>query len=156
VIPLTTILMNNHNLKNLSFSQGKRSHSQDIFFRKFLMTTKKKSCKKLFFLNKHTYIFLDAVSESLLSKILLNTLEMHRSEIGSKKDLEFKSLMKWKDSFEINLFFNLRYWFWSVCIYLSNSATFLVLFVKFSFCKFFCNVGSLKNLFECFYNCCNL
>jgi hypothetical protein len=39
---------------------------------------------------------------------------------------------------------------------LSNSVTLSVLFVKISFCKFFCNVGFLKNLFECFYNCCNL
>ncbi len=39
---------------------------------------------------------------------------------------------------------------------LSNSVTLSVLSVKFSFCRFFCNVGFLKNLFECFYNCCNL
>ncbi len=39
---------------------------------------------------------------------------------------------------------------------LSNSVTLSVLFVKISFYKFFCNVGFLKNLFECFYNCCNL
>jgi hypothetical protein len=51
--------------KNLSFSQGKRSHSQDIFFRKFLMSTKKNHAKKPFFLNQYMYIFLDAVSENL-------------------------------------------------------------------------------------------
>ncbi len=39
---------------------------------------------------------------------------------------------------------------------LSDSVTLAVLFVKFSFCKFFCNVGFLKNFFECFYNCGNL
>jgi hypothetical protein len=31
-----------------------------------------------------------------------------------------------------------------------------VLFTKFSFCDFLCNVRFLKNLFWCFYNCCNL
>jgi hypothetical protein len=46
---------------------------------------------------------------------------------------------------------------YNVCmVLLSDSVTLAVLFVKFSFCKFFCNVGSLKNLFECFYNCGNL
>ncbi len=39
---------------------------------------------------------------------------------------------------------------------MSDSVTLAVLFVNFSFCKFFCNVDFLKNLFECFYNCGNL